>query len=67
MRLWAAWVGGYDGIVELLVDKGVDVNAQGGFYSNVLEVVPAQADFANDRAMSARYGGFSIGGLMRSS
>ncbi|KAL6410100.1 hypothetical protein AUP68_06511 [Ilyonectria robusta] len=36
-RLYYACVGGLTGVARSLVDKGADVNAQGGFYGNALQ------------------------------
>jgi ankyrin repeat protein len=33
----------YPNLVELLLDKGADVNAQGGFYGNALQVALAKS------------------------
>lgn len=35
--LHAAAFSGYNGIVQMLIDKGADINAQGGEYSNALQ------------------------------
>jgi ankyrin repeat protein len=32
---------GHDKVVELLLSKGADVNAQGGFYGNALQAASA--------------------------
>jgi hypothetical protein len=33
---------GFDMVVQMLLDRGVDVNAQGGFYGNALQAASAR-------------------------
>ena len=40
--LHAASLGGHKKIVQTLLDKGVDVNAQGGFYGNALQAASSE-------------------------
>ena len=40
----AASLGGHEKIVQLLLDKGAEVNAQGGFYGNALQAASVKGD-----------------------
>jgi len=40
--LQAASARGYEGIVKLLLEKGADVNAQGGWHGNALQAASAR-------------------------
>jgi ankyrin repeat protein len=45
---------GYEAVVKMLLDKGADVNAQGGHYGNALQVASARGHKAVVKMLVSR-------------